>query len=983
MQSKKGLIQKIAAAVAIIIFVIAMVFIFINNNSERIISQNMEYIGSAAGMKSSRVEDVLLDGQKNLNILSYLYGQTLTDDEVNYNELQKMADSALFDYIEFADKEGKNINASGEVTDVSDREYFMRGINGESGIEAVFDSRLTDGNLVMFYTPLRSNGEIIGVLMGLYRDEQIENVLYSLYFGERAKTYLCTRDGRVIAGSSDDEIPDNIITSFETNGSMNSQNIDEMRKNLENGTDYGFSYTGSSGPGVAYIRGVNNTDFMIFQAFPSQITQNMISNATSAGVSLAAEIIGALVLFIVLLIFFNSRRSKKLVKENEEMSYVIDGTTKLFDVFVFVDLQDNTYKYLAGTYSPSAPIPLSGDYHELVEYITSAMIDEDGERMRKKLKPENIRKWLIGDDVGLSYEYRMKNDENNWKNLNIICLKRENDVAVQVLLMRQDVTESKTLELRKNTALKEAYRAAEAANQAKSDFLSHMSHDIRTPMNAIMGMTTIATMHVNDNNKVTDCLNKISVSSRHLLGLINEVLDMSKIESGKLMLAEEEFSISDIIENLMTIINPQIEQKKQNLNVNINNIEHEHVIGDSQRLLQVFVNIMSNAVKYTPEGGSISMTINEKPSDSNGRGLYEFIFADTGIGMKNDFIEHMFEPFSRANDSRVQRIEGTGLGMPITKNIVHMMNGDIQVKSTPGEGSEFTVFVHLRLCDDNCESFDKLAGLSVLVVDDEQYACESTCAILDSMGMKSDWVTDGDKALDMLKKADESNSIYSAVILDWKMPGKDGLQVTKEIRAAFGKDIPVIILTAYDWSDIEKEARAAGVNDFIAKPLFKSRVAYIMKNIIDKHEGYITGNIVSDKDYAGRRVLLVEDNELNMEIAEEILEMAGFIVETACDGAEAVKCVSGSEEGYYDLILMDIQMPNMNGYEATSAIRALDRSDAKTVPIIAMSANAFTDDIQKAKLSGMNAHVAKPIEIPKLMSTIEECMGKNKTEHID
>ncbi len=970
MRFSKAIWQKAVMAVLVIIFAVLTFMTFIHSNNSRIISQNMDYIGDAAKQKAQRMEYILRDAQKNLNVLSLLYGQMYTEDTVDRDILNMMTDGSSFDYMEFADPDGMTVNEAGEATDVSDREFFIRGMQGETGVAAVFDSRLVKGNPLMFYTPFIVDGEISGVLMGLYKEEQLEELLYSSYFGEQSNTYLCTQEGQIIVGSSNKETPlINIITFLQENGNMTPEHMAEMGEALAKGESYGIRYEGSEGPGIAYFTKVKNTDLMVFQVFPSVATRRMLNAAYSAGTKLTMKLIGAVLLYIVLIFVIDYRQKKHLIHENTEMSYVIEGVTKLFDKFILVDLEKNTYRYLVGTYQGPALIPSEGQYPEFAAYVTSMMIDqEERKRIVGELQPENLRKSLEKEE-SLSFEYYIRRDTEKWERLNVICLQRKEGIATQALLTRQDVTEFMSNELNKNVALKEAFQAAEAANQAKSEFLSRMSHDIRTPMNAIMGMTTLAEMNIEDREQVTDCLNKITVSSKHLLSLINEVLDMSKIESGKLVLTEEEFNLSEIIDNLKSIFYTQIKDRNQNLNINIANMKHEKVIGDEQRLQQVFVNIMGNAVKFTPQNGNISLEINEKPSNNSANALYEFVFRDSGIGMDEEFVEHLFEPFTRANDPRVGHVEGTGLGMSIAKSIVRMMNGDIRVRSVRGKGSEFTVSVFLRLCNSDDENLDKLASLKVLVADDEQFDCENTCEVLNSIGMRADWVTDGDAALEKLLEAREKKEEYSIVILDWKMPGKDGMDTAAEIRDKIGKDIPIIILSAYDWSAIEQKARDVGVNGFIAKPLFRSRLIYVLKNLIEKKRDVITKRSI-EKKYVGKRALLAEDNQLNTEIAVALLQMAGFTVDTAADGEQAVQRVTESGEHDYDIIFMDIQMPNMDGYEAAAAIRKLDRQDAKSVPIIAMSANAFAEDVRKAKESGMNAHVAKPINITCLMDTI-------------
>lgn len=967
-------VQKTILAILIMIFIVIAFLVFTYRNRERILEQNMEYIGDAARQKAQRLEYILRDTQKNFYVFSELYEWILAGGTGEVVDINQLAEAASFDYMEYADRSGVTVNAAGEKTDISDREYFIRGMRGESGMMAVIGSRLVEGNPIMFYAPLKINGEIVGVFMGLYGQEKIEELLNSAYFGEQARAYLCARDGRIVACSApDEEMPDNIIDFYEEKHRATSEALEHMKQALAGGESEGFRYHGKSGTGTAYITGVNNTDLMIFQELPSVVTERMIRNANAMGAKLSVNLLVALAVYIVVILIMDYRQRRKLVWENTEMSYVIAGTTKLFDRFIFVDLEQETYRYLAGTYRQYAPIMPEGEYVELAEYLTSMMVDQDErERMAQELDLTNLRSKFEGDIESLSYEYFIHRDKELWERLNVICVERRDGKAAQVLFARQDVTEFMSNELKKNAALSEAFQAAEMANQAKSDFLSRMSHDIRTPMNAIMGMTSIAEMNIQDTAKVADCLNKINISSKHLLGLINEVLDMSKIESGKLVLVEEVFSIPEVVDNLKSIFFTQIKEKNQNLNIAISNVTHERVIGDAQRLQQVFVNIMGNAVKFTPNDGDILLEISEKEiNPDTGSALYEFVFTDSGIGMESDFLEHLFEPFTRANDSRIGHTEGTGLGMSIAKSIVQMMNGDIRVKSSPGEGSQFTVSVYLQLCNEEDDNLDALAGLPVLVADDEQFECESVCETLRSIGMKADWVTDGDLAIQKLLEAKEKNEDYAVMILDWKMPGKDGLQTAIEVREKLGRDIPIIILSAYDWSAIEQEARAAGVSGFVSKPLFRTSLVRIMRKLIEKKQDVVTKNPIAKK-YEGKRALLAEDNALNTEIAVAILKMAGFSVDTACDGVQALRRISETEEYYYDVVFMDIQMPNMDGYEASRAIRKLDRPDTKNLPIIAMSANAFADDIRKAKESGMNTHVAKPIDIKKLMAAIDE-----------
>jgi len=548
----------------------------------------------------------------------------------------------------------------------------------------------------------------------------------------------------------------------------------------------------------------------------------------------------------------------------------------------------------------------------------------------------------------------------------------------------KDVTAQRAEEFRQREALRTAFQSANNANAAKSNFLARMSHDIRTPMNAIIGMTAIAGTHLDDQQRVADCLNKIAISSKHLLGLINEVLDMSKIEFGKADLQEEAFNLPELVDDLLAMCKPQLSAKNHELSVSIHGIAHEKVIGDSQRIQQAFMNLMGNAVKYTPEGGKISLSITETATKRPQVGCYEFIFEDNGIGMSREFVDRMFEPFSRAEDSRVDQIQGTGLGMAITKNIVQLMNGNIHVDSELDRGTKVTVTIFLKLQNEG-EEFDDQAflDLPILVADNDEMACESTCEVLEELGMKGEWVLSGREAVDRVVERHQREDDYYAVILDWKMPGMDGLATAKEIRRLVGDTVPIIIISAYDWSDIAAQAQAAGVNAFIGKPLFKSRMAYLFRELMgEKRDGGRRSalEIISREDFSGCRALLAEDNDLNAEIAVEILGASGLEVDWVKNGKDAVEKLSSSPDGTYDLVFMDIQMPGMDGYQATRAIRALDRPWAKTLPILAMSANAFTEDVRASLAAGMNEHLAKPLDLEQLGRALKKWLSPASPE---
>lgn len=519
--------------------------------------------------------------------------------------------------------------------------------------------------------------------------------------------------------------------------------------------------------------------------------------------------------------------------------------------------------------------------------------------------------------------------------------------------------------------LKKSRQEAAEASKAKSEFLANMSHDIRTPMNAIVGMTAIATAHIADQEQVRNCLRKIALSSKQLLGLINDVLDMSKIESGKMSIAAENTSLQEIFDGIVSIMQPQLNIKKQTFDVHVDNVVTENVWCDGVRLNQVLLNLLSNATKYTPEGGTIRLSLSEEssPKGENYARIHIRV-KDNGMGMTPEFLKRLYESYSRMDGARVQKIEGTGLGMTITKYIVDAMEGTIDVQSELDQGTEF----HLTF------DFEKASGIetdmvlpawNMLVVDDDEFLCKSTIDTLKTFGIHAEWTLSGESAIEMAVKRHGIRNDYQIILLDWKLPGMDGIQVARELRSQLGTEVPILLISAYDWSEFEAEAREAGIDGFISKPLFKSTLFYNLRKYITVEESSAPAQ-EQPETLAGRRILLAEDNELNWEIANELLSELGLELEWAQDGQICLDLFRKSSEGYYDAILMDIRMPNMTGYEATEAIRALERSDAATIPIIAMSADAFSEDVQRCLNCGMNAHIAKPIDLTATAKVLEK-----------
>ena len=541
-------------------------------------------------------------------------------------------------------------------------------------------------------------------------------------------------------------------------------------------------------------------------------------------------------------------------------------------------------------------------------------------------------------------------------------------ILTLIFLRYFSITRSQVHELEK------ARQAALEANRAKSEFLANMSHDIRTPMNAIVGMTTIATAHIDDRKQVQNCLRKITLSSKHLLGLINDVLDMSKIESGKLTLTTEQISLKEVVEGIVNIMQPQVKTKKQTFDIHVENISTENVWCDGIRLNQVLLNLLSNATKYTPEGGSIQLSLSEEESPKGENYVRIHIkVKDNGIGMSPDFLKKIYESYSRADGARIHKTEGAGLGMAITKYIVDAMEGAIDIKSEIDKGTEFLLTFDFEKAA-AVEMDMVLPSWNMLVVDDDELLCETATDALKSIGIKAEWTLSGEKAIELVIQHHKKRDDYQIILLDWKLPDINGIQVAREIRRNLGDEVPILLISAYDWSEFEAEAREAGISGFISKPLFKSTLYHALRQYmgIETEDDQILNQNI---DLSGRRILLAEDNELNWEVAKELLSDLGVELDWAEDGQICLDKFQSSPEGYYDAILMDIRMPHMTGYEATKSIRGLNHPDALTIPIIAMSADAFSDDIQHCLKCGMNAHIAKPIDVVELTRLLKRYLS--------
>ena len=608
---------------------------------------------------------------------------------------------------------------------------------------------------------------------------------------------------------------------------------------------------------------------------------------------------------------------------------------------------------------------------------------EDAERLEAFLLSSSLSERL-SQQFHLRDDFRFK--ESGWVRVSLILDETDSDgLASSCLLSVFDVDREKQEEIKKqkavernNLLLKEALAVANHANQAKTTFLNSMSHDIRTPMNAIIGFTSLAATHIDNKKAVADYLQKITVSSNHLLSLINDVLDMSRIESGRTKLEEKEVRLPDVLHDLRSIVHSSVQGKQLDFFIDTQDVLHENVMVDKLRLNQVLLNILGNAIKFTPARGTVSLRVIENPCPRQGYAEYEFRIKDTGIGMSLEYQQHIFEPFSREESSVVNGVQGSGLGMAITKNIVDMMNGAIAVHSEEGKGTEFTVILDLELAGEavSQEVIPELNNMHALVADDDFNTCSSVSKMLTTIGMRPEWTTSGKEAILRTRYAKESGDEFRAFIIDWLMPDMNGIEVVRRIRSEIGEDTPIIILTAYDWSGIEEEAREAGVTGFCSKPLFLSELREVLSRPFVKREAKEVEKEVMDMSvFLGKRILLAEDNELNRELAEAIFTEAGFLLEMAENGKLALEMLQAHEAGYYDLIISDIQMPVMDGYELSRQVRRLEDGKKAGIPILALTANAFEEDRQQVMEAQMNGHLAKPIDMEEVLKTIKEVLS--------
>ena len=803
-----------------------------------------------------------------------------------------------------------------------------------------------------------------------YYNNAVLNALDNTAFSGADHSYVIYPDGRVVLDSSadSDDPVYNLLAELREHSDLTAKQFDALSDDL---------VSGRSGSLMLTLRGTQQ--YLVYESTGIQ-NWSMLSLVPVSIVNASmdrlwfrtVEIMGVIaVLLAVLAIALIVRWGRAALRRKDtEILYRDELFNRLShsvdDVFLMLDGETWRTDYISPNIERLLGIPLEQVRQDV--HVLSVLHDTDS--------PDRDRNFLEGMQRGEQREWdsdyiHQETGERRW--FHIVAMGTETAGRTKYILVLSDRTADKEV----NQALSDAVAAAQSASRAKSDFLTNMSHDIRTPMNAIIGFTTLAVTNIDDTERVKDYLTKTLASSRHLLSLINDILDMSRIESGRLHLEESEVSLSEVLHDIKTIVGGQVHAKQLELYMDALDVTDEDVCCDRTRLEQILLNLLSNAVKFTPAGGTVSVRVRQLAGTQHGCAQYEFRVRDTGIGMSAAFAKRIFEPFERERTSTVSRIQGTGLGMAITRNIVDMMGGTIEVQTEQGRGTEFIIRLPLRLQTGRRreERIEELAGLKALVVDDDFNTCDSVTKLLTRVGMRAEWTLSGREAVLRARQSIELGDPCRAYIIDWRLPDMNGIEVTRRIRS-LNDDTPIIILTAYDWSDIEAEAKAAGVTAFCSKPMFLSDLRDALLTATGHAPKAAEPDVLPEAqaDFHGRRVLLVEDNELNREIAVEILHEYGFLVDTAENGAIAVDKVRSSPAGRYDLVLMDIQMPVMDGYTATQRIRALNDPARAAVPIVAMTANVFEEERKRAFDCGMNAFLSKPLVIDALIAALQDIL---------
>ena len=963
----------IAAFIAAFACIILLIFQYFRFVSKTVYEESVSHLTEVFHQSDNMLRELT---DKNLTYL-HMWGdnlQNITSEDEIRDYIKKAQENAGFVEFYFLSADGNY--------------KVVTGNTGYLGLQENIEEEIRQGNDVIANAAVPGKSQLLvfatpkahGIYQGFeydaiaiaYENSDIVNVLDISVFNGNAQSFVVHPDGRVVVDHSSASWGNvyNIFGFLREHSDMSEKEVNELLDKFKAGRT-GAMLLNLDGRSYYLVYEKSDIqDWMFLGLVQADIVNDSMNSLQRSTILLVSAVVLCIAAFFISLVIQKSRINLK--KKDTEILYRDELFQKLSmnvdDVFLMLDAKT----YHADYVSPNVENLLGITVEQIrkdISILGKLHTAEQGEPEKNYLEEIQVNEQREWD---FEYVHLRTGEKRRFHN---IAMGSEVNGKKKYILVMSD----RTADWKMNQALSEAVRAAETANRAKSTFLSNMSHDIRTPMNAIIGFTTLAVSNIDDKKRVRDYLGKILSSSNHLLSLINDILDMSRIESGKIHLEETEVSLSDVLHDLKTIISGQIYAKQLDLYMDAMDVKDEDVYCDKTRLNQVLLNLLSNAVKFTPAGGTVSVRLKQFPGTVKDSGLYEIRVKDNGIGMSKEFVKKIFSPFERERTSTVSRTQGTGLGMAITKNIVDMMGGTIEVQTEQGKGTEFIVRLPFRIHfkQHHTEKIAELEGLKALVVDDDFNTCDSVTKMLVRIGMRSEWTLSGKEAVLRARQSMELGDAFHAYIIDWRLPDMNGIEVTRQIRS-LGDDTPIIILTAYEWSDIEVEARAAGVTAFCSKPMFMSDIRDTLMIAIGQMqaEAEDTRPLAAGSDFRGRCILLVEDNELNSEITVEILNGYGCQVDTAVNGAEAVKKIKNSNPGDYDLVLMDVQMPVMNGYEATRQIRVLNDPALAGITILAMTANAFDEDKKKALECGMDGFLTKPIVIEELIGVLQKNLKK-------
>ena len=882
------------------------------------------------------------------------------------DKMQKEIDCAA---LYFLASDGSCMTQDGEKSSLGSQTGLGTHLSG--GEDVVVNAALPGKPQMLVFVCPEAKGTYRGfaydaVAVAYYNDTVLSAIDSSAFDGA-AHSYVIYSDGRVVLDSnadSDDPVY-NLLAELRGNSDLSEKKFDALSDDFAQGRNGSMMLTLRGTRYYLVYENIGIQDWIMLGLVPVSVVNAGMDTLWRRTVEIVVVIACLLMVLLIALIVHRSRDA--LRRRDTEILYRDELFTRLSrnvdDVFLMMDAETSRVDYVSPNIERLLGVPL-----EQVQQDIRAL-----RALHPKDSPDHDKNFFAGIQCGEQCEWNadfahQQNGERRW--FHVVVMGSEVAGRTKYILVMSDRTADRKI----NQALSEAVAAAEAASRAKSTFLSNMSHDIRTPMNAIIGFTTLAVSNIDNQERVKDYLTKTLSSSRHLLALINDILDMSRIESGKLQLEETEVNLAEMLHDIKTIVSGQVHAKQLELYMDALDVTDEDVYCDRTRMGQILLNLLSNAIKFTPAGGTVSVRVRQFAGTVRDCAQYEFRVRDNGIGMSPEFAQKIFEPFERERTSTVSRIQGTGLGMAITRNIVEMMGGTINVQTEKNRGTEFIICLPLRVQTGTRreEKIAELAGLKALVVDDDFNTCDSVAKLLTRVGMRAEWTLSGREAVLRARQSIELGDPCRAYIIDWRLPDMNGIEVTRQIRS-LNDDTPIIILTAYDWSDIEGEAKAAGVTAFCSKPMFLSDLRDTLLTAIG-HTQTEAQDILPGKnaDFRGRHILLVEDNELNREIAVAILHEYGFLVDTAENGAVAVEKICTSDPGRYDLVLMDVQMPVMDGCTATQRIRALEDPVRAAVPIVAMTANVFEEERKRAFDCGMNGFLSKPIVIEELIDALKD-----------